>query len=165
MRLRGLSMHLGRTSDLRLLPRFPELEEINLLRITGLSDLSMLAELTAPKALTLDWLRNLTSLLSLAPLQHLETVSMETIRGLTSLASIAAAPALQRLEIITMPQLKPADFACLVGHPSLRVLRAYPGGKRSTTRSSACFQASRCSATRKRVRIGLFCGGAKASGD
>jgi len=55
--LRGLSMHLGGTSDLRLLPRFSALEELNLLRITGLSDLSMLAELTALKTLTLDWLR------------------------------------------------------------------------------------------------------------
>jgi hypothetical protein len=129
-RLRGLSIHLGGTSDLRLLPRFSELEEVNLLRITGLSDLSMLAELTALKTLTLDWLRNVTTLPSLAPLQHLETVSMETMKGLTSLASIAAAPALQRLQIITMPQLKAADFTCLVGHPSLRVLMAYPGGKK-----------------------------------
>jgi hypothetical protein len=55
---------------------------------------------------------------------------METMKGLTSLASIAAAPALQRLQIITMPQLKAADFTCLVGHPSLRVLMAYPGGKK-----------------------------------
>jgi len=49
---------------------------------------------------------------------------------LTHLGAIAAAPALRQLEIITMPQLTAADFACLIGHPSLRVLMAYPGGKR-----------------------------------
>jgi hypothetical protein len=128
--LRGLSMHLGGTSDLRLLPRFSALEELNLLRITGLCDLSMLTELTGLKTLTLDWLRNVTSLPSLAPLKQLETVSMETMKGLTHLGAIAAAPALRQLEIITMPQLAAADFACLIGHPSLRVLMAYPGGKR-----------------------------------
>ena len=55
---------------------------------------------------------------------------METMKGLTSLGSIAAAPSLRSLQIVTMPQLKAADFACLVGHPSLRVLMAYPGGKK-----------------------------------
>ena len=126
----GLSIYLGGTSDLRLLPRFSELEELNLLRITGLSDLSMLAELTQLKTLTLDWLRNVTSLPSLASLKHLESLSMEIMKGLTSLEPIAAAPALRSLEIITMPQLKPADFTCLLGHPSLRVLRTFPGGKK-----------------------------------
>ena len=129
-RLRGLSIHLGGTRDLRLLPRFSELEELNMLRITGLNDLSMLAELTELKTLTLDWLKNVTTLPSLAPLKHLETVSMETMKGLTSLGSIAAAPSLRSLQIVTMPQLKAADFACLIGHPSLRVLMAYPGGKK-----------------------------------
>jgi len=128
--LRGLSVHLGGTRDLRLLPNFTELEELNLLRITGLSDLSMLAELTRLRTLTLDWLRNVTDLPGFAPLKQLETVSMETMKGLTSVGAIAAAPLLRELQIINMPQLAAADFACLVGHPSLRALMAYPGGKK-----------------------------------
>jgi hypothetical protein len=128
-RLTGLAILLGGTADLRLLPRFPELEELGLLRITGLSDLAMLADLGALRSLTLDWLRNVTSLPSLAGLRRLDRVAMETMKGLTSLAPVAAAPALRQLEIVTMPQLKPADFACLVGHPALAVLRAYPGGR------------------------------------
>jgi len=129
-RLRGLSLHLGGTRDLRMLPVFAELEEINLLRITGLCDLSMLAEVGALKTLTLDWMQNVTRLPSFAPLRQLESVAMETMKGLTSLEPIAAAPALRTLEIINMPHLKAANFACLLGHRSLRTLRAFPGGNK-----------------------------------
>jgi len=129
-RLRGLSLHLGGTRDLRMLPLFAELEELNLLRITGLSDLSMLAEVTALKTLTLDWMRNVISLPSFAPLRRLESVAMETMKGLTSLEPIAAAPDLRTLEIVNMPQLTATNFTCLLGHKSLRTLRAFPGGNK-----------------------------------
>jgi hypothetical protein len=110
-----------------------------LLRITGLSDLSMLAEVGALKTLTLDWMRNVTSLPSFGPLRQLESVAMETMNGLTSLEPIAAAPALRTLEIINMPHLKAANFACLLGHKSLQTLRAFPGGNKVHTEIKQMF--------------------------
>jgi hypothetical protein len=110
----------AKTSHRAFLPAFAQF----------LSDLSMLAEVGALKTLTLDWMRNVTSLPSFAPLRQLESVAMETMKGLTSLEPIAAAPALRTLEIVNMPNLKAADFACLLGHRSLQTLRAFPGGQK-----------------------------------
>src|SRR5579863_17847 len=125
--LRRLSLVLGGARDLGLAPRFSRLETLHLMRVTGLADLSMLAEVETLETLSLDWLRNVVSLPSLAPLRRLRSVSLETMKGLTSLAPVAAAPALRQLEIINMPQLAAADFAPLLAHPSLQVLRAFPG--------------------------------------
>ena len=92
----------------------------------------MLAELTELKTLTLDWLKNVTALPNLAPSTHLETVSMGSSKGLTTHAHGSNAVPHRPCTVLksSVPQLKAADFACLVGHPSLRVLMAYPGGKR-----------------------------------
>jgi hypothetical protein len=68
-----------------MLPQFAELEEINQLRITGLFDLSMLAEVGALKTLALGWMQNVRSLPSFAPLRQLESVTMETMKGVSQL--------------------------------------------------------------------------------
>lgn len=128
--LRELSIQLGGTRDLRLLPRFARLERLDLMRITQLDDLGMLDELTGLKSLTLDWLRNVTRLPSLAPLTRLEEVNLDTLKGLSSLEPIAAAPALRRLQVYGAPQFKAKDFACFLGHPSLETMMAAPGGNK-----------------------------------
>lgn len=130
-RLRALSMAFAGAQDLSLLPRFTRLAALYLLRIAKLSDLSVVAELAALNSLTLDWMPNVTALPNLSPLRQLETVEMESMKGLKSLEPVAAAPGLRRLQVVNMPQLKAADFACLIGHPSLEVLMAFPGGKRT----------------------------------
>jgi hypothetical protein len=128
--LRALSLAMGGPCDLSLLKAFPRLEELTLLRIAGLSDLSVLSETPGLRKLILYWLKNVMALPSLAMLSHLEEVDLETMKGLTSLASIATAPALQEFQIVTTPQLHAEHFACFAGHPSLRRLMAYPGGKK-----------------------------------
>ncbi|HEV2365823.1 MAG TPA: hypothetical protein VGS12_16655 [Caulobacteraceae bacterium] len=126
--LRDLSLRLGGTRDLGLLPEFEHLERLDLMRLTGLSDLSMLGEMAGLELLTLDWLRNVTELPSFAPLRRLRHVTLDTMKGLTSLQSVAAAPALQYLKVLGTPQLRAEHFACLVGHPSLQTLDASPSG-------------------------------------
>lgn len=128
--MRSLSIFLGRTTNLGLLPRFAELEHLSLMRITKLSDLAVLGDLTSLRRLRLDWMRNVTALPSLARLERLESVELSMMKGLTDLAPIAAAPNLHRLAIDGMPQLPAESFRCLVGHPRLAELWAYTGKSR-----------------------------------
>ena len=128
-RLRSFSLFLGSTRNIDLLPQIGALEELWLMRITSLSDLEVLKEVRTLTKLTLDWMRNVTQLPSFAPLTKLTNVRLDTMKGLQSLEAVAAAPALKRLSIANMPQLKPEDFACLLGHPQLEELWAFPGRK------------------------------------
>jgi hypothetical protein len=128
-RLRSFSLFLGSTQDLGLLPRIGALEELWLMRITSLSNLDVLKDIRTLTKLTLDWMRNITQLPSFAPLTRLTNVRLDTMKGLQSLEAVAAAPALKRLSIADMPQLKPEDFICLQGHPTLEELWAFPGRK------------------------------------
>jgi internalin A len=125
--LRKFSILLGGMTNLEMLPRFSELEELFLMRITRLSDLSVLKDLLRLKTLRLDWMRNVTTLPSLARLERLDSVELDTMKGLTDLSSVAAAPALRRLSVGGMPQLTADSFRCLIGHPRLAELFAYTG--------------------------------------
>ncbi len=125
--LRKLSILLGGTKDLALLPRFPKLQDLFLMRITKLFDLGMLGGLESLKTLHLDWMRNVTTLPSLARLVQLDSVELDTMKGLTDLSPIAAAPALRRLSVIAMPQLNAESLRCFIGHPRLEELWAYTG--------------------------------------
>jgi hypothetical protein len=125
--LRKLSILLGGTRNLAVLPRLPRLQDLFLMRISKLSDLGVLEGLESLKTLRLDWMRNVTSLPNLARLVQLENVELDTMKGLTDLSPIAAAPALRRLSITAMPQLSAESLRCFVGHPRLEELRAYTG--------------------------------------
>jgi hypothetical protein len=128
--LRCLSIFLGGTTNLALLPRLASLDELSLMRITKLSDLGVLGDLIGLTKLRLDWMRNVTSLPSLARLVRLEDVALDTMKGLADLSPVAAAPALRKLSIAAMPQLTAESFRCLVGHPRLAELWAYTGRSR-----------------------------------
>ena len=128
--LSELSILLGGTRDLDLLPRFKKLEVLTLMRITKMADLGVLAELRALKKLHLDWMRNVTAMPSFAPLAALSRVELDTMKGLSDLSPVAAAPMLQELSVTNMPQLTADSFRCLVGHPKLAKLWAYTGRSR-----------------------------------
>ncbi len=128
--LSKLAILLGGTTNLADLPRLPALQELFLMRITRIADLSVLAELKALRTLRLDWMRNVTRLPSLAPLTHLDAVKLDTMKGLTDLSPIAAAPRLRRLVVAAMPQLTADSFACFHNHPSLAELWANVGKAR-----------------------------------
>ena len=129
-RLRKLSILLGGTTNLALLPRLPALQDLFLMRITKLSDLGVLGMLRNLTTLRLDWMRNVTMLPSFAGLTRLDDVTLDTMRGLADLSPLAAAPALRRLSVSTMPQLTAESFRCFLGHPRLQELWAYTGKSR-----------------------------------
>jgi internalin A len=128
--LRELSIFLGGTTNLALLPRLSALENLFLMRITKLSDLGVLSDLGRLTTLRLDWMRNVTLLPRLGGLARLEDVTLDTMKGLTDLSPLAAAPALRRLSVAAMPQLSAESFRCFLGHPRLEELWAYTGKTR-----------------------------------
>jgi hypothetical protein len=125
--LRKLSILLGGTKNLGLLPRFTRLEDLFLMRIAKLFDLGVLGDLQGLKTLRLDWMRNVTSLPSLAGLSRLDNVTLDTMKGLTDLSPLSTAPELRRLAVAGMPQLTAESFRCFIGHPRLEELWAYTG--------------------------------------
>jgi len=125
--LRKLSILLGGTTNLALLPRFTQLEDLFLMRITKIFDLDVLGDLQSLKTLRLDWMRNVTSLPSFAGLLRLDNVTLDTMKGLADLSPLAAAPTLRRLSVTSMPQLAAESFRCFIGHPRLEELWAYTG--------------------------------------
>ena len=125
--LTDLSILLGGTRDLALLPRFEKLKKMMLMRVTKMSDLGVLADLRRLEKLHLDWMRDVVSLPSLAPLTSLTSVKLDTMKGLGDLDAIAAAPMLEELSLVNMPQLNVASFRCLAGHPHLKKLWARVG--------------------------------------
>jgi hypothetical protein len=110
-----------------MLSRFSELEDLFIMRVTKLSDLSVLKDLLNLRTLRLCWMRNVTALPNLARLERLESVELDTMKGLADLTWLAAAPALRRLWVTTMPQLTAEDFRCLIDHPRLAELSVATG--------------------------------------
>jgi internalin A len=126
-KLRKFKNLLGGTRNFNALGELPELEELFLMRITKLSDLSALRDIKRLKSLRLDWMRNVTALPSFAALPRLENVELDTMKELTDLSPIAAAPALRPLSVGGIPRLTAESFRCFLGHPALKELWAYTG--------------------------------------
>lgn len=118
--LRSLELHLGGTADLELLPRVGDLEELELWRIRGLRDVSVLGSMPSIRALRLQSMSAITSLPSLRGAAGLRTLSLDAMKGITDLSPIAEAPALEELLLVDMPQLDPAALRPLAGHPRLK---------------------------------------------
>lgn len=137
--LRELSLRLGGTRALGLLPRFEALELLDLMRVKGLTELSVLAEMKRLRTLGLDGLPHVAELPSLAPLEALQTVILDSMTALRSLEPVAAAPGLRRLEVIGMAKMTAASFTCLLGHPRLERLFAAPGGAKAHREIKAMF--------------------------
>jgi hypothetical protein len=126
----SFDMKLGGTTNLAALPRIGRLKYLELWMIRGLSDLSVLSELTDLQYLFLQALVNVKTLPSFAPLARLRRVQLYTMKGLADLTPICEAPALDELVAVGMQQLQPAAFQCFVGHPTLRAASAGLGSDR-----------------------------------
>jgi hypothetical protein len=122
--LRALELKLGGTRDLGLLSRVGRLEYLELWMVRGLDDLEPIASLTALQCLFLQALKQVTALPDLSCLKELRRVDIETMKGLADLAPLMTAPALEKVSLIDMGHLQPADVGLLAGHPTLRCLTA-----------------------------------------
>jgi hypothetical protein len=119
-RLRSVALKLGGTTGIDLLPRIPNLEEIDIWRVRGLSNVEPLGSVEGLRVLALQALPQVRNLPDLSRLDRLTTVSLHTMKGITDLSPLAAAPRLEKLVLIAMPHLSPEALRPLVGHPTLR---------------------------------------------
>lgn len=128
--LRALDLKLGGTKNLDLLPRFTELEYLELWMVKGLRDLSPVAELPHLEFLFLQSLRQVERLPDMSGMKGLRRLWIETMRGLSDLSPLRRAPYLRQLAAIDMVHLQAEDFLPLVGHPTLASFAAGLGSKR-----------------------------------
>lgn len=128
--LRALDLKLGGTKNLGLLPRFRQLEYLELWMVKGLGDLSPIAELSRLEYLFLQSLRQVEGLPDMSGMTSLRRLWIETMRGLSDLSPIRLAPQIRQLAAIDMVHLQPESFAPISDHPTLEVFTAGLGSKR-----------------------------------
>lgn len=118
-RLRVLYIGLGGTSDLSLLPHLAALEELELWRIRGLRDVSMLAAIPRLRSLRLESMSAVSELPSFADAIALRSIAMCAMKGIRDLGGVAAAPNLEELIISDLPNLEIETLRPLAGRPTL----------------------------------------------
>jgi hypothetical protein len=119
-RLRSLTVHLGGTNDLALLPRLGRLDDLEIWHVRGLVDITPIGSAIGLKRLFLQAQPQVRALPDLSRLTQLTEVTLHTMKGITDLSPLAALPALSKLILIAMPHLPPDALRPLVGHPTLR---------------------------------------------
>jgi hypothetical protein len=125
--LRSLDIKLGGTNDLALLPEVGQLRYLELWRIRGFSDASMLGRLPHLRHLFLQTLPQVAGLPDFGEARSLRRIELETMKGIRDLRPIATAPALEELLLDDLPQLQAEDLRPLAGHPTLRAVTANLG--------------------------------------
>jgi hypothetical protein len=135
--LKSLDIKLGGTNNLALLPRVGRLRYLELWRIRGLSDVSMVGRLPHLRHLFLQTLPHVRALPDLSETRSLRRIELETMKGIRDLRAIATAPVLEELLLDDMQQLQPEDLRPLVGHPTLRAVSAHLGGRRKNADAQA----------------------------
>jgi hypothetical protein len=118
--LLSLSIKLGGTNCIDLLPKIGKLRFIKLWMVRGLEDLTPIANVSTVQFLYLHALKNVTTLPSLRKLRKLRRVNLIGMKGLTELSSIANAPNLEELVAFEMSHLAPQGFLPFVGHKRLK---------------------------------------------
>ena len=129
-RLHSLTIGLGGTKNLDLLPKIGRLRYLELWMIRGLSDLRPMASVRTLQYLFLRALRNVKELPSLARLHALRRLRLQTMKGLTDLRPAAKAPALEELVVWDMPHLQPEAFRPFTKSRTLRKATVFLGSDR-----------------------------------
>jgi hypothetical protein len=111
-----------------------ELQYLELWRVSGLTDLDVLAELRELEYLRLEQLKQVVTLPSFRKLARLRRVVLEDMKGIHDLSPIADAPNLEELLVVQMPHLATNCLEPFAGHPRLRHALA---GLGSTRRNEA----------------------------
>ncbi len=108
--LLSLSVKLGGTNNIELLPSIGKLRFIKFWLVRGLADLTPIANVSTLQFLYLHALKNVEALPSLRPLRKLRRVNLIGMKGLNDLSSVASAPNLEELVAAEMPNLEPYSF-------------------------------------------------------
>lgn len=111
--LQSLSLGFGGAEQLNYLAGMASLQQLDLLRVKGLSDLSVLTDLPALQVLKVQDQPHLAALPDLALALKLQRIMLENV-GLKSVTSLHKAAALQKLALFQMKYLTAADITELV---------------------------------------------------
>ena len=129
-RLRSLDLKLGGTRDLSLLPELAPLAYLELWMIRGLESIGPVGELDSLQYLFLQDLPRITALPDMSRMTSLRRLHLQNLKGVTDLTPLLTAPALEELIVYESRHLKPEQFQCLVGHPTLKYAAFGLGSKK-----------------------------------
>jgi hypothetical protein len=137
--LESLFLGFCKPLDLGLLGRFSKLEALHFLKISNLSDVSALKLARNLKRIELQWLPHVETLPDLSELTQVEEVEITSMKSLRDISSIAKAPTLRFLGLWDCKSLRPQNFECLIGHPTLRHLNFGVGRLNDNEKIAAMF--------------------------
>jgi len=94
-------------------------------QIRGLTDVSVIADLTGLRCLDIYGLPRVTRLPSLEALRSLERINIGSMKGLESLKELLDAPALRELELLRSVPITETDLNQMASHPTLTAFNWY----------------------------------------
>jgi hypothetical protein len=129
-RLRALSISLGGTKNLDLLPDIGKLRHLALCQILGITNIDSVSRLMDLEYLFIQNLPKLTHLPALTRLKRLKRVDLHSLKQIRDLSPLLQARALRELVVCGTFNLTADDFAGLKQHPSLRYASIFIGKAR-----------------------------------
>lgn len=118
----SLGIKLGGTKNLEALMRLTAVKYLELRQIKGLSDLRAIGDMVGLQFLFLQTLPKVTALPGMSRLGALRRVHLDNMKGLKDFSALEKLPALEELVHVAAPGGVPAQYAALLGMPSLKSL-------------------------------------------
>ncbi len=119
-KLWSLSLKLGGTKDLTLLPQIRNLKYLEVWMVKGLSDISIVSELSSLQFLFLQDLKNVKSLPDFSKCQDLKRIVLDNMKSLEDLSPLLTAKNLEDIVIVNGNNFSPEDISCFKNHPHLK---------------------------------------------
>jgi hypothetical protein len=114
-----LDIRGGSSTDLAVAEGADKLQYLAVNQVRGMSDLSLISEMTTIRYLDLYGLPRLTQLPSCSGFAKLEHARLGQMRGLLSLHGLLQAPRLRELELIRKINLNATDVDEIINHPTI----------------------------------------------
>jgi hypothetical protein len=131
--LQRLMIMLGGTRNLASLDGMTAIKELELIRISRFTDVSVISSLTGLQHLILRELRRIESLPSLSRLTALRRVTLENLGALMDISGLQRAPALEEIVHISA-RVAPEDYISILQKDTLRYAFAGFGSKQKNAR-------------------------------
>ena len=138
-KLWSLDIKLGGTKNLAALSRLKSLKYLELWQVRGLSDISVISELTSLQHLFLESLKNVKAFPSFRRLKQLRRVKIQNMKGISDLAPLLEAKHLEDFVVRLARHLTPESFLPLVKHPSLKAIGFGLGSTKKNQAVAAMF--------------------------
>lgn len=128
--LRHLGLVLGSCSDLSAITTLPKLRTLSIYQ-TKVQDLGPIAHCPSLEHFDVMSTASVTELPDLSTARNLRSMKLSSLKNLRNITPLLTAPELTYLTIGDLhPDLKPADYAILNSHPTLKYLHAFGKNKK-----------------------------------